>query len=80
MAGWMSGSKTKVFIPFLRFGSNKKVSAPGSGNLVFLILGYKTHQKPMKFSSPGWPGLDFHYFLIRFVLETYHVGALPGQA
>ena len=31
------------------------------------------------FWGPGWPGLDFHRFSIKFLLETDHFGALAGR-
>jgi len=34
----------------------------------------------LPFWSPGWPGLDFHCFLIKSLLETYHFEALASQA
>ena len=35
--------------------------------------------KNLPFWSPGWPGLDFHGFLINFLLKNYNFGALAGR-
>ena len=52
LAGWLAGwldQKNKSIYSDFKIRIKKKVPAPGSGDLVFCILGYKTHQKPIIF-------------------------------
>ena len=60
----------------------------------FSLISNEILLKHLPFWISGWPGEDFHWFLIKSVLETYHfeswlarprfslicIGALAGQA
>ena len=45
----------------------------------FSLIFFELLIRKRSFCGHGWPGLDFHRFSIKFLLETDHFGALAGR-
>ena len=45
----------------------------------FSLIFYQNFIRNRPFWGPGWPGIDFHWFSLKFLLETDHFGALAGR-